>query len=390
MIFFHIQNTLRSRMAWMGFLLVFSGVPLEAGPRIAGWEITTRTSLSGGYDSNILSNAGDTGDFVYEGSLNFDLTPVRTNSIWSASFGTDLIRFGNETNANSNDFRAQVSAQSTRPRFGSRLQGNASVSYTRDSRDDPQLATRIQEDAFTLNGGLLFSPNSKYSLGLNGNYTQRDPLEAAGIDAATLSDLVNWGLGLQGFYRRSEKLAFTANAGFDSRTGQNTGFQSDNTSLSFSLGADGQLTPKISGTLAAGWQVREVEDTGDTDGTPFFQAGLTWAINSRTSLSLDGSNGFGTLANDQNTRDLELGLSLSRQIRTRWSANLRMSWRESTFSDPLFERADEFLAIGAGTQYQVNDWASLGASFDWSDQQSDFAVASFERIRFELSLDLTY
>jgi len=197
--------------------------------------------------------------------------------------------------------------------------------------------------------------------------------------------------GIRAFYQRTEKLAVTLSSTWSGRTSSgNSNLGGDNTSISLAIGLDGEITPKISGSISGGWQIREISETDEETGSPFFQADLTWAINRVTSLSLNGSSSFGTLLSSQNTEVYSLGASLRRQVNQRLSISALAGWTDTTLDDPVSPTSDTAYNFGANAAVKVNDWISANATFSWTDQQSGRAAASFDQIRAELVLSFRY
>ena len=363
---------------------------LNAGPRYGGFKADITGSVSIGYDTNIRTSQIGREDFIYNGSLDINVGPDRQDANWDFNLGTDLFRFSSEDEENSNDFRAIFSWWSSQPRFASRFQNNGSLGWTRSTEADPQLGTRVQRDRFDLSASSLYTVNSKLSWSLNGSYNWEDPRGSS--SSIALSELTTWSAGLTGFYRYSEKLAYTLSTSYSDTSGRDSGnpFGTDNSGWRFSLGLDGQISPKVSGTFSVGWQFRDSAFPGASDDLPYFSSGLTWQIDRRSSLGINGSIQFGTTLDGALSEDLSLSLQYSRRINSRLNGGLSLGWSDSNLNFDGGDRADERIEAGARFTYDLNEWLSLNGRYTYSDQTSSTDSFAFDRQLVELSLSFRY
>ena len=366
-------------------------VPLgavHAGPRFWGWKSTIRANVGVRYSTNIDSNNAGRSDFTYRGGLDIDLSRDRRDSIWNLNLGTDLFRFSSETDENSNDFRATLRFEPNQPRFSSRFQGNGSIGWVRSTDADPVLGTRLQRNRFTFRYGAIYTANTKWSLGADGSYNWEDPQNR---DSGNLARVSNWRLSSTAYYRYSPKLAFTAGGSYARSSGsRNRTFQSDNTTVSVSTGVDGQITPKISGSVSVGWQIRDAERETDTESAPFVSASLAWSVNSRTSVALSASSDFSTLVSDQLTETQSISLQYNRQLGIGINLNALASFQTSRIRSFGLTRTDDSYSASLTASYRLNDWSALSLQANWNDQRSSLPAFSFDRQAVELRMRFTY
>jgi len=365
---------------------------MMAGPRFGGFVSTLETGISAGYDTNIQNNRNGRSDFTYSGNIDLSIRRDRSDANWELNLGTDLLRFDSQNRENSNDFRGELRVFSTEPKFASRIQLDGAINWNRVSEADPILGTRFQRDEFNVDGNLLFSPNRLYSLSLNGGYRWEDPRQQNPGTEGLISDLTSWSSGLTGFYRHSEKIAFTASVTFSDTSGDArfNRFQSGNSTLSYSLGVDGEITPKISGSLSGGVQSRNSDLSRQTETTPFLSASLAWDINSLTSVDLNGSSQFGTTLGDQLSREKSVSLQLNRRLNNRHRVSAGLEWLKSELSFQNQNRTNKVLSASLSTTYNLNDSISVNGRFSWTDQSSNDTFFSFDRQFIEVGINYSY
>lgn len=380
------SRTLCIRGAIPGILLL-AVCGLEGGPRWRGWETTLRADLSGGYDTQPSANSSGESSFVYRGGLNLDLRQVRSDADWDISLGSGLLQFSDLETDTDPDFRVRVSTKSNRPRFGSRVTGGASVEMNRANQEDPLLGERIQNDRFSAGGNLLLSPNTRYSLGLNASYSADNPSGRS----ENIAGVTQAGLGLTGYHRRSEKLAFTLAGNFSANRGSGSSVSGgDSEFFSLSLGMDGQISPKLSGVLQGGWQVRDGENLEGDSGSPYLNAALTWAMNARTQVGIRANSGFSSTVGSQNSEQTSLTLDARRTINTRLSGNLTLNFNRSKVVNFGQEREQDLFSVAGGVSFRVNQSLSMRGNLQFSQQTSNEATFDFDRWLGEVGLQYTY
>lgn len=384
------QSLARKRTFFTGLLIFFMASIGYAGPRWGGFVADFQAGLATGYDSNIISTDDGASDFFYNGSLDMTVRRDRSDANWELIFGTDLFRFSSEDQENSEDFQVGLNFFPLEPRFASRIQTDGSISWSRLTESDPRLGIRYQRDRFSVNAGALYSPNSKRSLRLDGSYSWEDPRRT--LTNVPLAEVSSWSVGLTGFYRQSQKLAYTLSGTFSDTSGNrvNNPFQSGNSGFSVSLGMDGQITPKISGTFSLGWQFQDSDLSTASDSHPFISSGLTWTLDSLTSLTLNASTQTTTTLGDQLSEDMSLDIGVRRQFNSRYSGNLSLSWRKSDIRSLSENRSDDFYSITARNTYNLNPWINIMGILSWTQQDSTRDVSSFDQFRAEISLNWTY
>ena len=333
--------------------------------------------ISAFYDSNIQGNRDEVSDIElsYNPTLNF----TRRSGLLGidASLGGG---FGWFLDNSEYDYQNLFS------RFSVSYPNEASLPYTltlgggynQKSTLDRFVGDRISQDAANLSAGFRYNVNERWGFSLSSRWseiTYEDP---------RFTDRTTWGAGFDFVYLYSEKLEFFTGYGFSEPSGV-----SEYQDHTFRIRAEGELTPKVTGTLGLGYQIRESSNFGNT-GDPYVNLNLAWAVNERLEVAATGRVGFSTTATGASGKRTNFGIVASMALGSTLTGSLGVSYNESEYSNFGLDRSDEFLAYQAALAWQLGESATLRGSLTFEDADSTRDQLVYDRLRAGLSLQMSF
>ena len=182
----------------------------------------------------------------------------------------------------------------------------------------------------------------------------------------------------------------------------------DQMSHFFSLGARGDLLPKLTGFFKVGYRVSDndpriqgrVDGAGNPIGLPATVAGrdngslgldadLTWALSPKLTTRLGASRDFGTGGEGQSTQQTSVNGSVNYSLNSKLSATAFASYRLSEY-DGGGDREDEQHSLGARLSYAANEFWSFGTGYSMNDNESTRANSSYTVHVFDVTARLRY
>ena len=332
--------------------------------------------VSATHDSNIQGrNDGDSDlEFVYAPTLSFS----RQSGILGldASIGGAFGLFADNSDQNYEDVNSSFAL--SYPQDGSIPYSiNFGGGYSRTTQVDGYLGDRIQLERLGLNGGLRYNVNERWGFRVNGHWSD------LAYDLERRSDQASSGYGLDFIYRYSEKLDFSLGYAY-SETSANL----DTQDQTFRLQVEGELTPKLTGTLGLGFQNRETEfgDSGD----PYVNVNLAWAVNERIEVAATGSIGFLTTSSGSSGQQSSTGLAASMALGGSMTASAGVRYSKTSYDNFGIDRTDEGLTFQTSLLWQLGQSTSLTASATYGDNQSDIDRLTYDRLRLGGGVVVTF
>ncbi|MGA0407620.1 MAG: outer membrane beta-barrel protein, partial [Limisphaerales bacterium] len=145
-----------------------------------------------------------------------------------------------------------------------------------------------------------------------------------------------------------------------------------------SVGAEGDFTDKLTGTLQFGYQQRSSSLTGERGGAPTVTMELEQLLGRRTQISLSytRANQVNVDAVDSTSVSDQVRLSLSRALgnRQKWFASVFASYWRNDFSasgGSLSGRSDEATSLGATLDYRIQEWMTSRLGYSFADFTSE-------------------
>ena len=395
---YFINRFLSLNIALLIFLLPFASDSYSANT-----QFSPVLSVSGEYTDNYFRTDSDKDDEYFtifgadfsfgiidkKGKLFFDWAPeykdhneFDENDFWrhslgidgsyqvtkktSLSFSEDFVRDNNQSVRN-NDFNEHNTNDTifgVVHQFGPRDSLGINYTYSFDLYDDPNRDEYKRHNP-TVFLGYWFSPKWGFDANLSYSKTMYDfavnePETVSGD--IRLLHMINKHLDVYAKYAQS----YT-----DQTIGSYDVFHP-------SLGFNWRPTDDSGITLGIGVLFQDWDIPGDYDKERFFldlDMYKHFDFTRKSRLSILGESGYGDV--DPKAASLgfniygEAGLRYTYQLMKKLSSNIRGSYRVNEYTDPVFDRTDNSLDLGAGLVWTPLKWLSINLSYSFRDFDTD-------------------
>jgi hypothetical protein len=353
---------------------------------IARGKLTATARITGAYDTNIFANDTEVDDFTatFTPGLNYTRDVGRVSTY--AELGVNAITFADTSGQDSIDPFINVRFTHDRDEKGSDA---LSLGYTRSSEANDLLLDRVESHEYRGAARIDYFYSEKTGLRVDGGYRVSDYITAG------YSDIESYSIGGGLLYRYSPKLVANASYSFNTERATNipASILSDPASKNhrFTVGLEGELTPKVTGTVGVGYGYRDFDRGGSTDAI-LFDVGLSWSAAEKTSFRLSVTQGFDTTANAESVRSLDVTLGANHSLTEKITLRGLLGYQESTFNEigTAANREDKAYNGGVGLTYAFNDYVDAEANLVHRITESTLARAEYDRTVVSLVVNLRY
>ena len=360
---------------------------VTAGSAFARGDILGTATLSTGYDSNIFVSNTQVSDTV--ATLSGRLRYLRDASevTFETGLGLDAYVFASHSKQNSvdPDFNAKLGYVPS-----DKTELRTSLDFRRNSLANETVNDRTKSNDLNFDGSAqqLFSEK----LGVRGtfSYSRGDYLTAG------YSDLRNDSLGLFGVYVYSPKLKLLAGVtALDSWTVRRpAGRRSpSNSDWRYTVGAEGELTGKLSGELSAGLLRRSFDSPGFTDTNALYLSSrLTWAAAEKTSWHLQALQNLTLSAADQSLKSTSLTLNVTQILGEKLNLEGSAGIDHSVYSGfgLVGDRTDDGSVYRLRLNYVLRKDLSADLSAGYRNNDSTAANSRYDRVNFGAGVQLRF
>lgn len=361
---------------------------VAAAAELAGGRIETILEAHSEYDSNIYLNSQQVSDTVFTGRASVgylrDVAEV-TSELTVGALGSVMADHSDQ-----NSFDPFVRGGLTfTPSDKTTIAGNAS--YERASIANEDLNTRTRSNNFTFDGSLQNLFSEKLGYRVTGNYDDSRYLTDG------YADVLSYSAGLDAVYAYSPKL--TVVAGYDYRESwtENRPSQlgSDPSSHDdrLSAGVEGQLLPKVSGTLNVGWVKRSFDKSGrDGSSALYFDTGLKWIPREKTSVTINASQDYGLTAAAQSSKIGLLSVGVRQVLNAQWTVDGSASVSHASYAgaSAFLSRRDDTYRFKARATYAWTTNVSVDFSLGYANVDSTNSVSTYDRVAAGVGLTATF
>ena len=246
---------------------------------------------------------------------------------------------------------------------------------------------------------LLFSDQLRVSLDLtpksdvyiNGRFNQTDQDENS-----RFADISSWNVASGYGFKYSENLRFFSQLSYGKQKTSSSGGGGQQRVwdlIGGSIGAEGDLTKKLTGTLQFGYQQRSSDLTGISAGAPTITAELEQLLGDRTMLALTYTrrNQVNVDAADSASVSDNFRLTLRRALgnRRKWFASVFGGYWQNDFSGSggsLKGRSDTSITFGGGVDYQIQEWLSSSLTYSFYDFSVDIPSSPLSSIDYQVNM----
>jgi hypothetical protein len=339
------------------------------------------------YDSNIFVNDSEVGDYV--GTFTGAVRYVRDASAFTmdAGAGITLLGFVDHDDQNAADpFVDAVIGYS--PSDKTTIRG--AFAYRRSSIANEIVNDRTQSNDLLLDGSITHLTTEKLGFRVAADYV------TSNYQTSGYSDVFHYSAGVHGVYVYSPKLKLLAGiTKLEWWTEHRAaGRRSpDSKDWRYTISAEGELTPKITGDVSAGLVQRDSGSSGFNDADALFLAGqVTWSAYEKTSFFSKVSQDLSVSAADQSVKALSFAVgmnhAISEKISFEGSAGVdRVRFQSFRGTD---NREDDSWVVRSRLSYTYSDQMSFDVSGGYRQNDSNVAVSNYDRFNLGVGANLRF
>jgi len=273
-----------------------------------------------------------------------------------------------------------------------RLVANASAAFFESQTNTGAanvIGALIESETTTLrlNAEYRLSPKFKFGAGIS--YEEKDYLTFT--NAVADYDIVRLPFDL--FYELTPKLDLSAGYTYSDRavkdrTGDFVDTSYDSEVHFFNVGLRGELMPKLTGTVKAGYRVREQSGGVKDESTLGLDASLVWATTPKLSNTITLGRDFGVAGVGDATEETSIRLNSKYSISQQYFASAVLGYRMRDYL--AFGREDDIIDFGLSLSYVPNEYWTISTGYTYSENDSNAVGNSYTDNRYELSASLKY
>ncbi len=371
--------------------LTLAGVLLTVVPtaygiaKIGRGTLNVSAKLNFEYDTNIFGNSSTSQDLsvIFTPGLNYSRRVGLIST--TAALGVKSIAFDDTTGQDSLDPFFNVNFSMDRAEKGSVAAG---FGYTKTTQANEFLLTRTESDEFRGNGRIDYFYSEKTGVRMNSTFRVSD------FGSAGYGDVKSYALGGGFLYRYSQKLTFNATYDYSPESVTNSPVANSNPNSDnhrISVGVEGELRPKLNGSISVG-QVRREFDVGGSSSSFLLASNISWAASQKTSWTLSASQNFDTTPGAESAKISAGTLSVSHSLTDKLSLSGRLGRQEMDFDQipgPI-TRSDTANIYGADANYKLNDHYNANAAVTHRINNSTLQLADYTRTVYSLGLNASF
>ena len=247
---------------------------------------------------------------------------------------------------------------------------------------------------FTTGINLRYNHSAKFGIGGGTNYTYQD-YQSGSTAPRLYSDLSSLPLHARAFYIYSEKLdlfseySYTRSQAHNNRRGKSL---ADSVSNSLSFGANGQISPKLSGTASIGYSHLSFDNSQfESQQTIISSISLDWKYNEKTSSRLLINRNFSPSAQGFSNLSTFSRLTIDHRFVEDLRGSFYLSAGHSEYSypdakDPAKGETSSFNSYGFGFEVTKKISKSLSTSGGYDYSYVDRDLDNFSRHVLQVQL----
>jgi hypothetical protein len=187
--------------------------------------------------------------------------------------------------------------------------------------------------------------------------------------------------GTAGFaFKRSEKTSFFGELYYgQTSVNPNSSSLADSPRLTYAggfVGARGEFTSKLRGTIKAGYERREFTNNQGSDGAPVVEAALDYRVREKTLLSLTYQRASGTSVDTAGTSYVSdtAGFRVTQAFGTKakWLATFAAQYAGYDYG--VANRQDRLYNFNLGMAYRLQIWLTAGLNYEFEKFESNLPV----------------
>ena len=338
------------------------------------------------WSSNLFNDeSGEVDDLLLTLTPGFEVDFVRGESNVDLSLLAryDLLRYhdSNEVDTELAHIKAKGSYEAARLDLTASASFDESQTASSQGQNLPGQLFESEATRVGLEGEYQLSP--KFSFGAGVNYYDTKYVSANTVGA--FADREEVSVPVDIYYELTPKLDLSLGySRVEAEVGAAGSAAYDQVTNFYSLGARGELLPKLSGFLKLGYRENEFTNKDMFGADLDFSYAVTQKLNSSLALSRDFGVGGAGDSTENSSIKLRADYSIDEQYSV--SANLGYDLRDYQSSD----REDDQYSAGVRLNYVLNQNWRLSTGYTYSENDSSQALSSYVNHALNLSASLRY
>jgi polysaccharide biosynthesis protein VpsM len=327
-------------------------------------------------DDNVFLNTTNVDDVIFDINPGVQLT-FGKGSITQGSFSytENIARYSDngalDTELSSLNFNSSYDDGKTK--FSAQAGFNQLNQNTVDARGGAALARR---DVTNISANAELSASAKSKVGVGAKYNDTNYKRAGFKDMNSFEIPVNY------YYAVTSKVDLSFGAKYRTTEIQNG---IDSKDYFYRVGARGEFSPMVTGSVMVGYGQRELDVGGNKDLLDI-DAMLNFALTPKSSLQLTVSNDFGVSASGQEQKNFSVGGVLSTKVSEQLSFNAGLSFRSIDY----YTRTDDYVEGQVGVDYIVSKNVTIAGAYAYRNNESALAGSDFTNNVFSLAAKFRY
>ncbi len=387
------MKKLRYYLSVLGFITCLSLFSVSGAPMVSiGSNMDLFFNGSGGIQLNdnlTLDEDGEVSDtiFTLKPGIELDIGRGATNANLNVLYQYDIRRFSSE-NQFDNELNTFIVSGSY---AGAKFEGTAAYSFIQDQSNSQSVniaGSLIETDnvRYHAEGEYQFSP--KTSVRVGGTFLD---IAYKGGAAPVLPDREIITVPVDFYYAMTPKLDVGVGYVYRDTTIEDQPNAVRNNPLDHTvrLNLRGELTPKLSGTVGLGYQVREFRKGNlDDEGGASIDVDLDWEATPKFNVGIGIFSDFNSAGTGESIQDVGFNLDGAYAMNPVWFLTGIVGYNKADYNTSA--REDDLWRAGIGINWVPNDYVQVRAAYDYLENDSNLTGASWKNNTLGLTASLRY
>ncbi len=381
------------------FILVAGLAPARGLVPVAGGELYLTGEVRGVYDSNLFANRNDVDDFYL--TVTPELEFQRQTGVLHLDLRSGIVvrRHLDHSVLNAEDLYAEAELRYPVVPGRTRTDQDLGLHYRESTRAVENTGSRPTDEE---TGDVAEDWRFGADYGIRHHLTEKTAVrsrlagERREFRRGRWSDRDTYSAGADAIWIYSEKLDLFSGYRFRRTLTRRRpeGVRSvSSRDHQVSAGAEGELLPKVSGSLRAGYQIRDFDarDRGSRDQFSF-DADTTWEATAQTQVSLGASRDFRTSADERDVDSTSVTLTATHRLTEPYRLDARLHYLHERFGATATTsgRSEHTVGAESGIRYSLTERASAALAYRVARRESDDNFFTHTRHIVDLSARMRF
>lgn len=363
----------------IGFVLLSASIAAaaHAAPFMAvgdGAELFATGALGVRADSNIFLSSARTSDLIFDATPGLELDFGKNAQMQgSVSVGDDFSFYSKHSDLNTNLFQGDFVSGYDDGKM--KLGLNAGYhELNQNTVDIRQVGQLVRRDIATAGGNGEVNISELTSIGAGVNYEHENYHPQGYVDSDTTTVPINF------YYKWTPKVDLSL--GYQYRDYRVTSGNALNSNDNFfNIGARGEFTPKLTGTVRVGYTQRRFTNSSLSNQNLFgLDASFAYEFSPKTTVQLGATNDFGTAPQGEQQKNFTINALVTTKLNEQFSVNAGVSFRGITYYGipGVASRRDDYWEGTLGAAYVINANVRLVGAYVYRTYRTDIAYSRFD------------